>query len=486
MTLPKEFKDRMTRLLGEGEACELFSAIEREDAVRAFRVNDIKTDICSFESADPEIERRAADFPRGAYLTEEKFPGSCPCHHSGAIYMQDISAMSTVSAVTLEEGMRVLDSCSAPGGKTTQLAAAVGERGIVVANEYDKKRCRILQGNVERMGAKNTVICNLDTAELAKTYPDVFDLVLCDAPCSGEGMFRKNELAVGEWSEENVKMCALRQREILGNAAKCVKAQGKLLYSTCTFSLEENEENVAWFLSEFPEFKLIKVNNELINQSCDGYLLKNCPADMTLCRRIYPHRSKGEGQFIALFERLGSTDKGSLADGEAWDRSKKRGNERNGKTKGGQTAGKNERESIAAAEAFLRENVSADALKRFDGELRMLGNIVFLSPRINLPEYNVIAAGVAVGEYQKGRILPHHQLFSAYGSDFRLKILLSGRSAEAKKYLSGEEIAVDGLCESEDGRKSGYAAVLIDRCSAGGAKVSNGAAKNHYPKGLRL
>ena len=217
--------------------------------------------------------------------------------------MQDPSAMATVWAVELSEGMTVLDSCSAPGGKTTQIAAAVGESGIVVANEYEAKRCRILQGNVERMGAKNTVVVNLDTAEIAELYPQKFDLVLCDAPCSGEGMFRKNKLAIDEWNEDNVTMCAERQREILSNVAKCVAPQGILLYSTCTFSLEENEMNVAWFLDSHKDFELVPVSDILSRHTSDGICLDGCGYDMTLTRRFYPHVSNGEGQFIALMRR---------------------------------------------------------------------------------------------------------------------------------------------------------------------------------------
>ena len=303
MNIPESFKKRMIDILGADEAEKLFFSIENEDAVKAFRVNSIKTDIETFEASECQIDREMAEFPPDAYITREEYPGSLPCHHSGAIYMQDISAMSTVSATEIEEGAIILDSCSAPGGKTTQLAAAAGKSGIVVANEYDKKRCRILQGNVERMGATNTVVCNLDTAVLAELYPSLFDLVLCDAPCSGEGMFRKNVRAVEEWSEENVKMCAERQREILTNVAKCVKGGGRLLYSTCTFALDENEENVAWFLNTHKDFSLVPVSEGLKDHTSDGIMLDGCNIDMTMCRRIYPHRSRGEGQFIALFER---------------------------------------------------------------------------------------------------------------------------------------------------------------------------------------
>ena len=464
--LPERFKERTTALLGAGEAERLFSAIEGGEAVKAFRVNSVKTDIETFERGNPSIDRKKVDFPCDAYVTREEYPGSLPEHHSGAIYMQDISAMSTVHAVKLQKGARVLDSCSAPGGKTTQLAAVVGDSGIVVANEYDRKRCSILRSNIERMGCKNTVVCNHDTAVLAETYPAVFDLVLCDAPCSGEGMFRKNVRAIDEWSEDNVKMCAERQREILTNVAKCVKVGGKLLYSTCTFAIEENEENVRWFLDTHSDFVLCEVERDLWENTSDGICFEGCEYDMTLCRRIYPHKSLGEGQFIALFERV---------DGDDAPLAVKK--DKKGRDSGNGNKNRAESEAIAAADKFLNENLKAIP----DGELIMLGEYVFLSPRIELPRFGVLSAGICVGECQKGRIIPHHQLFSACGRDFKVKIELTGASEECAAYLRGEEIDAVGI----DAKASGYCTILVDGCPVGGGKVSNGRCKNHYPKGLR-
>ena len=474
MSLPERFKERMTLLLGEDEAKALFCAIEDSDAVKAFRINGIKTDKEAFERSEPAIDRKSVDFPPDAYLTREEFPGSFPAHHSGAIYIQDVSAMSTVYAVTLKEGMRVLDSCSAPGGKTTQLAAAVGESGIVVANEYDRKRCRVLQGNVERMGCKNTVVCNLDTAVLAETYSSDFDLVLCDAPCSGEGMFRKNPRAVEEWSEENVTMCAERQREILENVARCVKTGGRLVYSTCTFSTEENEQNVAWFLDTHTDFELVDAERALIEHTSDGIMIEESTYDMKKCRRIYPHLSLGEGQFIAVFKRVGEDCPEAFPRGEDVAQRQMRGKKMKGSAE--KKKNRDELDALNTAREFLKENLTCEP----SGELVLLGDLIFLSPEIELPPYNVFATGVCVGEWQKGRIIPHHQLFSAFGRDFKARLELEGKSADAEKYLRGEEIdAVDA-----DGA-SGWCAVMIDGCATGGGKISGGKCKNHYPKGLR-
>lgn len=470
--LPEKFKKRMEGLLGE-QSVDFFEAVETREAVKSFRVNEIKCSVQDFEVLDVKIDKRKASFPSDAYYTEEKFPGRLPCHHSGMIYMQDPSAMATVHAIEIPRGARVLDSCSAPGGKTTQLAAAVGESGVVVANEYEAKRCRILQSNVERMGCVNTVILNLDTAVLAEVYAAEFDVVLCDAPCSGEGMFRKNSLAVDEWSEENVEMCAERQREILTNVQKCVAENGYLIYSTCTFSLEENEMNVAWFLDSFPGFELCEVAEGLKQVTSDGICLEGCGYDMTKTRRFYPHVSAGEGQFIAVMQRIGRAERRD----EMTLKSK-------GKKGGAQKPDKQQLEAIAAAREFIGENLAEGSIDESLYELIYLNEKVYIKPRIDLPKYSVFAAGVCVGELAGKRFVPHHQLFSAYGNCFARKVMLNGESVQAAQYLRGLEISAEGL-ESFCGKADGWAAVLIDGCAVGGGKISSGVCKNHYPKGLR-
>lgn len=468
--LPEKFKERMRDILGD-EAEKLFFEIENGDAVRSFRVNKIKRE--SGELGEGHIIGDKADFPPECYYTDEQYPGSLPCHHAGLVYMQDPSAMATVHALEIKKGAKILDSCSAPGGKTTQLSAFAGDDGILVANEYDSKRCRILQGNIERLGCTNAVITNLDTAVLAKTYPLEFDIVLCDAPCSGEGMFRKNELAISEWSEDNVAMCADRQREILGNVAKCVAVGGYLIYSTCTFALEENEYNVDWFLSEHGDFSLCKVTDALENATSDGINFDGAIADMTLCRRFYPHVSRGEGQFIALFKRNGC----EFADAALTKREKGKKGGNGSKNK----PTRDELDAINSAKEFLEENL----VKVPDKKLIYLGGKVYLAPDISLPEYSVYAAGVCVGELERGRFVPHHQLFSAYGGDFKRRLDLSIDDKSVADYLRGLEISADGMVCEQGAKESGYAAVLCDGVAIGGGKVSGGVCKNHYPKGLR-
>ena len=450
--IPTKFLSRMKGLLSDTEY-PLFCAALEEPAVRAFRVNTVKTTAERLLPLLPFGKEPVAFAPNAFYATEEKV-GAHPCHHAGMLYMQDPGAISTVAALTLKKEARVLDLCAAPGGKSTQLATAIGERGILVANEYVPARCRILQGNVERMGLTNTVVTNMDPVAIADHYGTYFDLVVVDAPCSGEGMLRKYEVAGEEWSEENVALCAARQREILKSAVRCVAPGGRLLYSTCTFSLEENEENVAWLLENFPEFSLLPVSSAVASVTANGIDVKG--HDLSLCRRFYPHRSPGEGQFLALLEK---------------------------QPLGPATAPKKSaltplpRAETDTVLAFFAETLTQAPR----GTLCRLRDSIYLSPDIPLPPSGVFAAGVCIGTLQKNRIEPHHHLYSAHGNLFCRKLHFTADDARVAQYLSGEEIA----CPELQGEKNGYTAVLFEGAPLGGGKCVNGRLKNHYPKGLR-
>ena len=508
--LPIEFKDRMLSLMGD-EAYKLFDEIENVEAIKAFRVNGVKCNTKMLEAAGASVDRDDSLWIQNAFYTGEKFPGSLPEHHSGAIYMQDPSAMATVTALADIEGLKVLDSCAAPGGKTGQLAAAVGHGGVVFANEYESSRARILQSNIERMGCTNVIITNADTVKYREAYKDYFDVVLCDAPCSGEGMFRKNERAIEEWSLENVKMCAERQREILANVIPCIKEGGRLLYSTCTFSLEENEMNVAWILDNYPDFELADVPDNLKDATSEGVCFEGCEYDMKKTRRFYPHVSRGEGQFIALLERKkvapGECSESGFRDTISCECGSKKAKKisKNGKKENTKLQNKQNVELLELGKTFLKENFTSVP----EGDFVVLGDKLWLAPHAELPAFNVVTAGVCLGEGQKGRFVPHHQMFSAFGGLFKRRLCLSLDSTLTRAYLFGEELDIGGLTrvedapkgciENDDGGKSfcsdsyitpareqnGWAAVMLGGCAAGGVKISGNAAKNHYPKGLR-
>jgi NOL1/NOP2/fmu family ribosome biogenesis protein len=282
-------------------------------------------------------------------------------------------------------------------------------------------------------------------------------------------MFRKNSLAIEEWSTQNVEMCAERQREILNNVARCVSPGGKLIYSTCTFSLEENEMNVQWFLDTFRDFELCEAESELKSATSDGICFEGCRYDMKKTRRFYPHVSKGEGQFIAVMQRKTAEDVVVTSK-----KDKKRGDPQKKNSK-------RELEALKLAEEFLKKELTSVP----QGKIKLIGEKLYICPDIALPDFGMFCAGVCVGEVVKSRLVPHHQLFSAYGKDFCRRLELDSDDKRAMDYLCGAEISANGAVRSSDGKIDGWAAVLIDGVPTGGGKISGGVCKNHYPKGIR-
>ncbi len=292
----------------------------------------------------------------------------------------------------------------------------------------------------------------MDTSRLAKTFPEAFDLIMVDAPCSGEGMFRKDDTAIEEWSVQNVRMCAERQAEILENAVKCLKNGGYIVYATCTFSLEENEMTVNNFLANHPEFEIIPVKKEVEDNTSDGVFFEGCTCEnISFARRFYPHKSKGEGQFMAVLHNK---------------------NERYDFKKSTQTKQEKIDKTVFDFLDSTLENYHKEKVTMYNG------NPVYFTPYFEVKKGSAFSCGVTIGEICKNYIKPHHQFFMAMGKKFKRKIELSPDSEEIKKYLHGEEFETN--CDN------GWAVVTVNGCSVGGVKVSSGKAKNHYPKGLRL
>lgn len=433
---------------------EAFSAALERPAVRALRVNTLKTDADTVQTLLPFSIEPLPFAPNGFYAPPDKV-GALPAHHAGMFYMQDPGAMCSVAAAAPKSGITVLDMCAAPGGKSTQLAAAITPDGTLVCNEYVPARAKILQGNVERLGCRKAIVTNLSTDQLADFYGSYFDLVVADVPCSGEGMLRKYEVAGEEWSEENIRICAARGYDILQNAARCVKPGGQLLYSTCTFAPEENELQIDRFLSEHPDFALLPVAPEIVNITANGVNFEGISHDMSPCRRFYPHISPGEGQFVALLQRSADAPSTPARDDCATALSKK---------------------DAQTVRDFLAQTLEALP----EARLVQLRDDVYLAPNIPLPPRGVYAAGVCVGTLQKGRLVPHHQFFSAYGQALRRKLRLTQNDPRVAAYLRGEEIAAPELAG-----ENGFAAVLFEGAPLGGGKAVDGRLKNHYPKGLR-
>lgn len=447
-TLPLEYAERMKMLLGDD-----FEAYERslnEKNIRAFRVNTDKISLEDFERINTLSDKKIPYVQSGYYLEAEHI-GNHPFHHAGMIYIQEPAAMAPAECLDIKPDWKILDMCAAPGGKSTQLKNKLGEGGVLVSNEIIPSRCRILTGNIERLGLKNTVTTCLDTDRLASIFPEVFDLIMVDAPCSGEGMFRKEENAIPEWSPDNVAKCAVRQAEILENAVKCLKSGGYIIYATCTFSLEENEMTIDAFLKNHPEFEIVPVNQRVQEHTSDGILFDGCTCrNISFARRFYPHKGMGEGQFMAVLHNTDTTSS-YMPPAETTQKADK------------------------AVTDFLD-----DVLISYKKENVMTynGNPVYFTPDFNIKDGTAFSCGITIGELRKNYILPHHQFFMGLGSSFKRKIELSPESEEIKRYLHGEEIPAE--CEN------GWAVVTVNGCTVGGAKVVNGTAKNHYPKGLRI
>lgn len=390
-----------------------------------------------------DVPHRAIPYQWGGYYYQGHL-GASPLHQAGAYYLQDPSAMLTANAADMPDGALVLDLCAAPGGKSTQLAMA-NRGGIVVSNEIDLGRAKTLLGNVERMGLDNAVVTSLPPAAVEEAFGAIFDVVVVDAPCSGEGMFRKNPAAVDEWSEDNVAMCAARQRDILSHAAGCVKEGGLLVYSTCTFSHDENEGSVRYLL-ERGDFALVPPTPRVYAATVAG--------DMPEARRFYPHLGMGEGHFVAVLRRTTPTDvppKGVP------------------------------KRPLTGAEKRCVEDFCRETLGKVpQGELCYVNKSVCLvGPDMPLPRYGALSAGVKMGELQTGRkglrLEPHHMFFKCMPLANRLDLALD--DPRVAQYLHGEGIAADV--------PSGWGVLCVEGCPLGGYKAVDGILKNHYPKGLR-
>ena len=422
MNLPQEFLTRMQKRLGT--AYPAFLRCYDAPPVRGVRANLLKCSAQAFKDLAP-FAAESVPWAEGGFYTASEKLGHMPAHHAGLFYVQEPSAMCAAPLLDAKAGERVLDLCAAPGGKTTQLAAAMRGEGVLIANEYVYDRARILSQNVERLGVQNCAVISADTAALAKKLPAYFDKILVDAPCSGEGMFRKDAGAIAEWSEENVERCISRQREILDNAAEMLAGGGSLVYSTCTFETGENEEQIAQFLARHPDFELKEQH------------------------LLLPHEVRGEGHFAALLQKT----QGDRLDAPAFLHACNR-----------------------AAERAWTEFAQEFFLKVPEGMLSSAGERLYLLPQ-DLPALagNVLRTGLELGSFDGKRFTPAHALaMAAKEGDVRLCIPLS--DAECVRWLRGETLP----CEEK-----GWGIVTWRSYPMGLCKAAGGTLKNHYPKGLR-
>ena len=409
--------------------------------------------------------------PTGYYIPADAAGlGNHPLHLAGGFYMQEPSAMSAVEALSPQPGERVLDLCAAPGGKSSQIAAALMGRGVLVANEFVESRARVLSSNLERMGAANVLVTSMRPDAITALLPGWFDRVLVDAPCSGEGMLRREPAALANWSAENVEACAVRQGKILDSAALALRPGGWLCYSTCTFAPEEDEETAAAFLARHPDFYLEGIKVHALGQPGRKALAPDCP-DIGKTRRIFP-RMGGEGHFVALFRRR--EDAWVSCPDSAWDIPSRRSKEnRKGKGAGEMSV----KEAVALFGSFWEQNMEGP----LPGELECRGDKLYIPPAACPPlnGLRLLRAGLLAGELAKNRFVPSHALFASPAARPLRTLDLGLEDPLLAAYLRGEEIDAGGLAD-------GYAGVRVCGLPLGFGKVSAGRLKNHYPKGLRL
>lgn len=438
--LPEEFKSRMKEMLRE--EYDAFLAAYEKPHFRGIRLNPLKCGEAVLRAALPFAVEPAPFSPLSFYLPEDAAKiGFLPMHHAGAFYSQEPSAASAVTVLAPQPGDTVLDLCAAPGGKSTQIAALLGGKGLLWSNEVVRSRASVLLSNMERCGVANAVVSSCHPEVLCGALAGFFDKILVDAPCSGEGMFRRDGQAVQEWSPFHVRACAVRQLAILESAAQALRENGILVYSTCTFSPEENEGVIQEFLARHADFTL---------EDCGVSFGR--PAALPQARRIYP-MDGGEGHFVARLRR----------------------NSENPAYPAPYAAPKPAKMDLAQALCSLlyREPVSR--------QMQQIGNSLLLLPE-HLPELKnlgVIRAGVLLGEIKSSRAEPAHAAFmAAKPEELNSVVSFPHDSPEISAFLRGEEIGVPAS-------RKGYTGVAVDGVMTGFGKCSGGRLKNHYPKGLR-
>ena len=304
--LPQEFLDRMRQMLGE-EYPAFVESYEKEK-YQALRVNALKAD-CKRLKEEAAFSLEPVPWEtNGFYYGKEDAPGKHPYHEAGVYYIQEPSAMAPAAYLEAKPGERVLDLCAAPGGKTTQIASYMKGQGILISNEIHPARAKILSENVERMGIPNAMVTNESPQKLADTFSEYFDRIMVDAPCSGEGMFRKNEIACEEWSLENVEICAKRQDEILDRAASMLKPGGRIVYSTCTFAPAENEGSISRFLEHHSDFSIVEAEHFKGMEGGVADWVDNPACGIEKTIRLWPNKLHGEGHYVAVLQKDGTCD----------------------------------------------------------------------------------------------------------------------------------------------------------------------------------
>ncbi len=450
----------------EPQEYESFVASYDRPRAQALRINPLKsTDLGDQKNV---LDRTFALEPvpwaeNGYYYDPDEAPGKHPYHEAGVYYIQEPSAMAPVTFLDAAPGEKILDLCAAPGGKTTQIAAAMQGKGILVANEPNPNRAKILALNIERLGISNAIVVSALPDALSEIFQGYFDRILVDAPCSGEGMFRKNEEAETEWSTENVEMCADRQEGILREAVKMLAPGGRIVYSTCTFAPAEDEAQISRFLKENPDFICTKVEASCGMESGRKEWAGEDPADgVENSIRLWPHKMRGEGHYLAVLDREGDLSSNPFRVSA------------NGLLVGVPS------KDLKLFREFEEETLNPGVLP--EGVFHLFGDQLYLAPKDSpaFTRLKVLRPGLHLGTIKKNRFEPGHALaLYLKEGDVKRTARLTADSQEAMGFIGGQT-----LQDTETGK--GWCLVTVDGFSLGWGKSDGRIIKNHYPKGLRI
>jgi len=448
MNLPEEFLNKMKNMLND-EFNEFIKSYEKE-TTPSLRLNILKnTQYLENYVSIP------VSWAKDAFYYKNTIPfGKMIEHNMGLYYIQEASAMFPVEVLDPQENETVLDLCAAPGGKSTQIATRMHNSGLLISNEIIPKRANILKDNISRLGITNAIVLNETPEKISKTFNDYFDKILVDAPCSGEGMFRKHPEVVSEWSQENVKMCENRQLEILNTIKNCLKENGILVYSTCTFSPEENEQTIERFLQENQDFILLDIDNHPFTKGITNNT-KTKFKDIEKTVRILPHKVDGEGHFIAKLQKKSSSNNGY-------------NDIKLQKT----MINKN---YLNLYQKFEKEHLT----KQLKGTFLQFGDNIYNLPQNtpNLNKLKVIYSGLLLGSINNNRFEPSHE-FALSLTPADVKNIINLTDKEVEKYTHGETIQTNS-------NHSGWTLLTYNNNPLSWGKISGNTIKNHYPKYLR-
>ncbi|MTI68162.1 MAG: NOL1/NOP2/sun family putative RNA methylase [Firmicutes bacterium] len=451
MNLPIDFINRMENILKD--EIKDFTESFNNETFKGLRINPLKISKKNFINISPFNLEEVPWCDKGFYIKDTNLrPGKHPYYHCGLYYIQEPSAMIAVEALNPKPGDKVLDLCAAPGGKSTQIAAKLNNKGLLVSNDINPKRTKALEKNMKMFGVKNSIITNENPLNLSNHFKNYFDKILVDAPCSGEGMFKRDKKAIKEWNENTSKKYADIQRNILKNVSKMLKPEGILVFSTCTFSPKENEGTIKWLLENFNEFELIDIHIDNLENGLSEAI--NASKDLEKTKRLWPHKINGDGHFVAKLMKKDSKKTKPLKKFEI-----------------------NKNINIKPFIEFQDKYLN----KKLKGKYNLINNRLYLIPNNfpNMKGIRIVNSGLFLGELKRNRFIPSQSLAMALDSkDAKYNLDLSSNDLEALKYLKGETLMIKD--------EKSWKLISIDGYPVGWGKQTKSFLKNYYNKNWRM